>query len=176
MTAKRFLLAAALAFVALPAEAGHRPRPRARPHVYVHAPAARIYVGPWAATYAPAARAGWVWVAGYYHGARWFPGYWRPAAARVGWLWVAGYWADSTYVDGYWREENRGGQAWVDGYYDDDNNWVPGYWAPNGSADAAHERSVESGERPAENEGVMVPDGPPPEPPATSGAVYHEYE
>ena len=49
---------------------------------------------------------------------------------RLGWLWVPGFWTNSVYVDGYWREEARQGQEWVDGYYDEDGIWIPGYWGP----------------------------------------------
>jgi len=164
-----FLIALIGAFAPSIAEA----RPRHAPaRVYV-GPRVRVVVNPWAPAYVPAPRVGWVWVAGAYYGPRWRPGYWSPAAVRVGWLWVPGYWADTVYVDGYWREETRGGQSWVDGYYDDDGVWVPGYWAPANSADARRA------------------DAPPPPPPSDSSGrsadpdqdadappapVYHEYE
>ncbi len=163
------ILAALVLVAPLLAEARphrHRPAHRAGPRVH-------ISISPWAAAYAPAARPGWVWVAGHYVGPRWYPGYWRPAVARVGWLWVPGYWAGTVYIDGYWREERRDGQVWVDGYYNDDNEWVPGYWAPAGSEDAAHDRRVEDGVEEPSGE-IAVPEGPPPEPP--SGTVHHDYD
>ncbi len=157
MSALRFFLPILLLGTAFSAEA--RPRQHRRAHIVVGAPRVSIVVNPWAPTYAPAARAGWLWVAGSWVGPRWRPGYWQPALARVGWLFVPGYWAGTVYVDGYWREASRGQQAWVDGYYDDRGDWVPGYWAPEGSADAARS------------------DAPPPAPEAPASApVFHEYE
>lgn len=174
MNASRLLMIALIGLMAYPAEAGRRARPRGHSHghAFVHAPAVRVYVGPWAPSYAPAARAGWVWVPGNYVGVRWYPGYWRPAVARLGWLWVAGYWDGGVYVDGYWREEGRSGQTWVDGYYDDDDRWVPGYWAPANSQDARRDSAVSA----PPNDEVTVPDAPPPEPPSTGGTVYHDYD
>lgn len=156
----------ALAILLAPLSADARGR-RHRP-ARVHGHGVHVVVSPWSAAYVPAARAGWVWVPGYYAGARYFPGYWRPAVARLGWAWVAGYWAGSVYVDGYWREESRPGQVWIDGTYSESGEWIPGYWAPATSADAARERG-EYDQPP-----VVVPDAPPPEPP--SGTVHHEYE
>lgn len=140
-----------------------RPR-RHHHHARVHSagPRVTVLINPWAPTYAPAPRPGWVWVAGVWVGPRWRPGYWQPAIARPGWLWVAGYWAGTVYVDGYWREASRHGQVWVDGYYDDNEDWVPGYWAPAGSADAARD------------EGVPHPADEPPAP--ESAPVFHDYE
>lgn len=173
MNAKRWILAALLVLVAFPAEAGRRARAHNRTHSSHHTSSLHVYVGPWTASYAPAARAGWVWVGGHYSASRWLPGYWRPSVARAGWLWVAGYWAGSVYVDGYWREEARSQQVWVDGYYDDDDSWVPGYWAPSNSADAQYDRTDAAPGGEGEQE-VTVPDAPPPEPP--SGTVYHDYD
>lgn len=132
------LLTLILSFAALgaPTLAEARPRHHPPPRVHVSGPRVHVVINPWAATYVPAPRAGWVWVAGVYYGPRWRPGYWTPAAARVGWVWAPGYWAGTVYVDGYWRESSRSGQVWVDGYYDDEGVWVPGYWAPANSSDA----------------------------------------
>ncbi len=160
MNALRILLPVLLLTASFSAEA--RPRRGYGPHVRVGGPRVTVVVNPWAPTYAPGPRAGWVWMPGVWVGPRWRPGYWQPAIARVGWMWVSGYWAGTVYVDGYWREASRQSQVWVDGYYDDEDDWVPGYWAPSNSADAERDEG-------------------PPEPPARTEApdtepVFHEYE
>jgi hypothetical protein len=120
---------------------------RVAPRVGVH-----IVLNPWAPTYVPDVRDGWVWVEGYYdaHG-EWIPGYWRPVGERAGWAWVPGYWQGESYMEGYWREVNRPGYAWVDGYYDH-GQYVPGSWEPAG------------------------PPPPPNAPPPPPGDVHHDYE
>lgn len=156
-------LALTLLFSASIAEA--RPRHRPPPRVVV-GPRVTVMVNPWAPTWAPGARPGWVWVEGTWYGPRWRPGYWRPAAPRVGWIWVPGYWTGSVYVDGYWREEGRANQVWVDGYYDEEGSWIPGYWAPANSADAQKDAAPAAGS-----------EGPPvARPPDDEGAIHHEYE
>jgi hypothetical protein len=166
MTLIRFVLPALLLLAANPADA--RPRRGHHGHVVVGGPRVSVVINPWGPAYVPAARPGWVWVAGAWVGPRWRPGYWQPAVARVGWLWVPGYWAGTVYVDGYWREEVRSGQTWVDGYYEDGGDWVPGYWAPAGSADAARDAS------PPPSQGGGPPETNSPE--AGSTPVYHDYE
>ncbi len=101
---------------------------RPRHHGPVVRGGVRIVINPWAPGWAPAPRAGWVWIAGAYAvNGPWVPGYWAPASPRPGMVWVPGYWEGDTYVEGYWREEVRPGMVWVDGYYDRDH-YLPGNW------------------------------------------------
>lgn len=162
MNLTRTCLLLSLLFSASVAEA--RPRHRPPPRHVVGGPRVHVVINPWAPSYVPAARAGWLWVPGVYVGPRWRPGYWAPAAPRIGWLWVPGYWSGTVYVDGYWRDHSRQGQVWVDGYYDEEGTWVPGYWAPADSVDAAREEA---------------PAPPPADSAPADGAaapVFHEYE
>lgn len=132
----------------------------ARPHyrrVYVTPPRPTVVVriNPWDFRYVPEARPGWHWVPGHEtRWGRWVPGYWEPDGLRAGYLWVPGHWAGGMYVDGYWREAGRSGWVWVEGEYDDVGNWVPGYWAPEGTVPPSDEAA-------------------PPEPPSD---VHHDYE
>ena len=136
-----------------------RPRHRPVPH-HGARPRAHVVINPWAVSYTPAPRLGWLWVAGGYVGPRWRPGYWAPSVPRLGWLWVAGYWTGTVYVDGYWRDEARTGQVWSDGYYGEDSTWIPGYWAPADSADARRDRES----------------APAPAPASAPDSVFHDYE
>ena len=89
-----------------------------------------IGVGPWSPTYRPAPRAGFRWITGYYVRGTWWPGYWEPVAPAPtpGMVWVPGHWQGEHYAEGYWRDANREGMAWIEGYYDEDGNWVDGRW------------------------------------------------
>jgi hypothetical protein len=124
------------------AHPGHHHRPPPPPAVRVAVgPVVRVVVNPWAAYWRPDPRPGWVWTAGYYdRWGRWHPGHWVPAAARAGQVWVAGYWVGTRYVDGYWRPAARSGHVWVDGDYDRDGNWREGYWKERHDAAMARER------------------------------------
>ena len=83
----------------------------------------------WDIHYAPAPRAGWTWVHGYYDAwGEWIPGHWRPSIARVGYDWVPGYWVGAHYYDGYWRPLHRSGYTWVAGVYRH-GVWTEGYWS-----------------------------------------------
>jgi len=126
-------------------------RPRHRPGPPGPRVGLRVVINPWAFGYAPAPRAGWVWVDGQYApDGTWIPGYWRPAVDQPGWIWVPGHWDGGSYVEGYWREASRDGFVWVDGYYEG-GRWVPGYWEP-----------------------VAPP--PPPGPPPQPDTTHHPYE
>lgn len=94
---------------------------------------------PWADAWAPPARDGWVWVGGYYAGATWVPGYWRPVETQptwygAEWVWVPGWWMGPTWVEGHWRLQSRNGWVWVDGYYLEDGSYVRGWWEPASGA------------------------------------------
>ena len=101
----------------------HRHRTPHRSHV-------RVVLGPWSPSYVPAPRAGFVWVGWRLTAGLWSPGHWRPKAPppRVGLVFVPGYWRSGVYVDGYWREPEQDGMVWVEGYYDDNGDWIEGRW------------------------------------------------
>ena len=102
--------------------------PAAEAHVVVSVSIPGIVVDAWSPHYVPAARAGWVWRAGYHDAwGQWVPGFWRPSAARVGYDWVDGHWVGAHYYDGYWRPVSRVGYSWVPGAYHS-GLWVEGYW------------------------------------------------
>jgi hypothetical protein len=82
----------------------------------------------------PSPRAGWVYVSGYWNGRIWVSGFWRPQA-RVGFAWVDGHVNDADeYVAGYWEPEGLApdGMIWRPGYFDG-SDWVPGGWVPSES-------------------------------------------
>ncbi len=59
-------------------------------------------------------------------------GFWRPSA-RVGFTWVEAHVTDSEeYVTGYWEPEGASpdGMMWRPGYFDG-NDWVAGGWVPS---------------------------------------------
>lgn len=95
-------------------------------------------VSPWAVTWAPPARPGWVWVAGHYNSwGYWTPGFWTPVRTAPvvnnnTYVYVPGWWQDELYVEGYWRPEARddGDWLWVEGYYLEDGTYVSGHWRP----------------------------------------------
>lgn len=74
-------------------------------------------------------RAGWVYVPGYWNGAIWISGFWRPTA-RAGFRWVEERVSeDGAYETGYWEPEGGGpeGAIWRPGYWDG-ARWVEGGW------------------------------------------------
>jgi hypothetical protein len=82
----------------------------------------------------PAPRSGWLYVSGYWNGRIWVTGFWRPSA-RVGYAWVDAHVTDSDdYVAGYWEPEGDGpeGMMWRHGYFDG-SDWVAGGWVPTES-------------------------------------------
>jgi hypothetical protein len=96
--------------------------------VRVGVPGVRVEINPWGPYYRPAARAGFVWIAGHYErDGDFIPGRWVPSYTRAGYAWVDGYWNGRVWVDGYWRAAARPGYAWFDGYYAH-GRWVAGYW------------------------------------------------
>ena len=96
--------------------------------VRVGVPGVHVEINPWAPYYRPAARSGYVWIAGHYErDGDFVPGRWVPSYSRAGYAWVDGYWSGRVWVDGYWRASARSGYAWVDGYYAH-GRWVAGYW------------------------------------------------
>lgn len=108
-------------FAAAPALANHPGYDPMRPAVVVH-------VDAFSPHYRPPARAGFVWVEGYYDGwGGWVPGYYQPVQTRVGYAWVPGYWSGNHYVGGYWRSTSRAGYYWAPGYYDG-RTWIAGSW------------------------------------------------
>ncbi len=146
----RFALAAALglALFSTTADArGRHARPshsQARSSAHARAPARVVHArpvvhvavgNPWAPTYVPPSRSGYIWVAGYHSRGVYMPGYWQPtAAAAPGMVWVPGYWNGRQYVDGYWRQDARSGYVWTDGYYDRGGTWVSGTWSARGGS------------------------------------------
>ena len=106
-------------------------------HGYVAPPrvAFRVVIDPWAVSYAPAPRPGYVWQSGYSVHGRWIPGHWVPAYSRAGSVWVSGHWEGRDYVDGYWRSYDRPGYVWIDGDYDGRGSWRDGYWSEGGPRD-----------------------------------------
>lgn len=87
----------------------------------------------WQHGWVPPHRAGWSWVSGYWAYGYWHPGYWAPVApAPVHYVYVPGYWNTDVYVEGYYRSDGRSGWDWVEGYYLEDETYVPGHWLPAG--------------------------------------------
>jgi len=99
----------------------------------------------WTDTWVPPARAGWVWVPGFWGPGHFVPGYWAPTravpvVAGVPYRYVPGWWVGDAYVEGYYRPEVRdqGDWTWVDGYYRDDGTYVWGDWVPATAAPAGY--------------------------------------
>jgi hypothetical protein len=115
--------------------APHHGRVVVAPHGHTHF---TIGIGPWSPAYRPAPRVGFRWITGYYVRGTWWPGYWEPVAPppTPGLVWVPGHWDGGVYVDGYWRDAGRPGMTWVEGYYDDDGNWIDGRWVDSRDAEA----------------------------------------
>lgn len=79
----------------------------------------------------PAPRSGWTYVSGYWNGRLWVSGFWRPAG-RVGFTWVEAHVNDrEEYVAGYWEPEGSSpeGMMWRPGYFDG-RAWIAGGWVP----------------------------------------------
>jgi len=152
------LFSLVLLLISAPADAGKkrhkRPHKHPRsPRVMVSAPnpAVTVGLGPWSVAFVPTGhRSGYTWVGGRVVRGRVVPGYWRPAVTRTGHVYVQGYWIDDAYVDGFWREDERDGLIWLDGYYDEDGQWVEGVWVPEDNAEVdvlyVQDLSTEEGE------------------------------
>jgi hypothetical protein len=85
-------------------------------------------------------RSGWVYVSGYWNGAVWVTGFWRPSV-RVGFTWVDGHVnEEDEYIAGYWEPEGQAPEdmMWRPGYYDG-SDWVAGGWVPTESYEAYDE-------------------------------------
>jgi hypothetical protein len=97
----------------------------------------------WDAAWVPPARVGWTWVPGHVAYGHYHPGHWSPVASapsRYGrhWVYVPGWWVGGYYVDGYYRWQSRDGWHWVDGAYDQDGDYLPGHWEPDGGGRAGY--------------------------------------
>ncbi len=78
-----------------------------------------------------------VWVAGHPgHGGRWVPGHceYVGPAPRSGWTYVSGYWNGRIWVTGFWRPSVRVGFTWVGAHVNDQDEYVAGYWEPEGQS------------------------------------------
>ena len=67
---------------------------------------------------------------------RWVDGYCRRVgpAPREGWVYVSGYWNGRLWVTGFWRPSIRVGFHWVDAQVNERDEYVAGYWEPDGPA------------------------------------------
>jgi hypothetical protein len=119
------------------ADAAHRhhkhkarhPHPPPRVRVVVKPPKVHAYAR-------PCPGPGSVWVAGHPgHGGRWVPGHCEHVgpAPRTGWVYVSGYWNGLVWVSGFWRPSVRVGYTWVDAHVTEQDEYVAGYWEPEGA-------------------------------------------
>lgn len=78
-----------------------------------------------------------VWVSGHPgKGGIWIAGHCERVgpAPRAGWIYVSGYWRAGVWVQGFWRPSTRVGFAWVEPRVNNEEEWEPGYWEPDGEA------------------------------------------
>ncbi len=78
---------------------------------------------------------GSVWVSGHPgQGGVWIPGHCATVGAppRDGYVYVSGYWNGRVWVSGFWRPQVRVGYAWVDAHVNDRDEYIAGYWEPEG--------------------------------------------
>ncbi|MFM2246638.1 MAG: hypothetical protein RL071_2712 [Pseudomonadota bacterium] len=71
-------------------------------------------------------------MAGYWWPGSYQPTLSPPEFYGVPYVWVDGYWIGARYVEGFWRPERRldGDWVWVDGAYDAEGAYHPGTWEP----------------------------------------------
>jgi hypothetical protein len=109
------------------------PQPAAPGPDYVWVEPYRLETGFWVPGFwRPRMMAGFVWVNGTWDvkvGA-FIPGFWRPRIARAGYVWVPGYWFAGRWVPGLWRPAARPGFIWLGGYWTRGGEWVFGHWRP----------------------------------------------
>ncbi len=114
----------------------HRHHAKKVHHPYVHP--LRVVVK--AVTLVPAQRCpgpDQVWVSGHPGpGNQWVTGHCQHVgrAPRAGWTYVSGYWNGRAYVSGFWRPQLRVGFTWVDPHVNDQQEYITGYWEPEGAA------------------------------------------
>lgn len=78
----------------------------------------------------PTRRPGYAWVDSEWNDGAYIHGYWRPVHARAGHVWVGGYWAPGgVWVEGYWRPRSRAGYRWSGGRYRY-GHWHHAHWTP----------------------------------------------
>ncbi|MEW6516388.1 MAG: hypothetical protein AB1439_05715 [candidate division FCPU426 bacterium] len=76
-------------------------------------------------------RAGFIWVDGYWNGAYFCPGYWKPLkSCGSQWVWVPGHWWGKYWIEGKWRPAKRTGYTWREGHWTRNGEWEEGYWVP----------------------------------------------
>lgn len=99
--------------------------------------------------------------------------YYRPDP-RPGWVWVDGYYdRDGDWVPGYWRPADaRPGWDWVPGHWEGDH-YIEGYWREVGRPGFVWMEGHYS--RGAWIPGYWAPEAPP-EPPPPPEPVHHDYE
>lgn len=101
------------------------------PTVHVGIKAGEIHLGfdGWNRRAAPVVRTGYAWIPGHVDNAGfWVPGHYRPVMSRPGYEWEPGYWRGAVYVDGFWRPNHVQGLRWVPGHYTDNRGFMPGHW------------------------------------------------
>ncbi len=75
----------------------------------------------------PAAKPGYVWIAGKTASGVWVAGYWKPAGtAPAGKIWVKGYWQNGKWHAGRWTAQKKG--VWVPGHHGRGGKWIPGHY------------------------------------------------
>ena len=80
--------------------------------------------------YRKRARAGYIWVDGYYLGGVYHVGYWSPLSVPSGYTYVYGHVGPGGYwVPGFYRPTFYAGFAWTPGYYVG-ATWYWGCWTP----------------------------------------------
>ncbi len=142
-TVRTLLCAFALLLSLAPAEADARHRADARAHAGKRQPPpppVRVHVRPrQRRVVAPQHCPGpdQVWVPAHPgRGGQWATGHCEQVgpAPRTGWLYVSGYWRTGTFVAGFWRPGTRVGFVWKEPSLNEQDEWAPGYWEPEGEA------------------------------------------
>jgi hypothetical protein len=81
--------------------------------------------------YRTQARVGWSWADGRYMSGRYIPGTWQPnGSAPSGYQWEAGFFDGAVWVDGFWRPSHRVGYQWTAATLDSSGVFSHGYWEP----------------------------------------------
>jgi len=121
------------------ADAARRHHHRKNHHAKkAHHPHVRVLVKPY--TRVPVQRCAGpdqVWVSGHPGTAnQWVAGHCQYVgqAPRAGWSYVSGYWDGRVLVSGFWRPQVRVGFSWVDSHVNDQQEYITGYWEPEGAS------------------------------------------